>query len=62
MQKKAEIDDFETDDEIDEGELESKSQGGRTLNWRRIDKARERLRLSKELIDFDGYLDRADGV
>ena len=62
MQKKEEIDDFESDDEIDDDELESKSQGGRTLNWRRIDKARERLRLSKELIDFDGYLDRADGV
>jgi hypothetical protein len=59
-----EMDDIMDDDTIDEFEpheneplMSVATKKTQTSHWRRIEEAKERLRLKRELADYDGYLD-----
>lgn len=48
---------FEIEDSGDEPEVDIAATRNRPINWRRIELAREKMRLRKELSDYDDMLD-----
>lgn len=48
---------FEIEDSGDEPEVDIAANRNRPINWRRIELAREKMRLRKELSDYDDMLD-----
>jgi hypothetical protein len=48
---------FETDDAGNEPDVDIAAARNRPINWRRIELAKEKIRLRKELSDYDDMLD-----
>lgn len=48
---------FDSEDGGDEPEVDLAAASNRPLNWRRIELAKEKIRLRKELSDFDDMFD-----
>lgn len=48
---------FDSEDGGDEPEVDIAAVPNRPINWRRIELAKEKIRLRKELSDFDDMLD-----
>lgn len=48
---------FDAEDEGDAPDVEIAAARNRPINWRRIELAKEKIRLRKELSDYDDMLD-----
>jgi len=48
---------FDVEDDGDEPDVEAAANRNRPINWRRIELAKEKIRLRKELSDYDDMLD-----
>jgi hypothetical protein len=48
---------FDGEDEVEDTEAELAAARNRPINWRRIELAKEKIRLRKELSDYDDMLD-----
>jgi hypothetical protein len=48
---------FDSEDDGDEPEVDIAAARNRPINWRRIELAKEKIRLRRELSDYDDMLD-----